>query len=143
MPNAATPFVDEAKDPRGCVESDGELTRESESGVKGPKLDTDTSATREGSSPSIGKKAQTGELNREAVSVIMAVMFAARWAMPDLLRAIEVLASNLHELGSIQDRRLCRLMCYRSNTLEMKLMGLVGISPIFRVGRIFRCRFRQ
>ena len=78
--------------------------------------------------PSIGHSA-VGELNRAAASVIMTVMFAARWARADLLRAIGFLASNLHEWGETQDRRLFRLMCYVNNTLQLRLIAFIGDKP--------------
>ena len=59
----------------------------------------------------------------------MTVMFAARWARADLLRAIGFLASNLHEWGETQDRRLFRLMCYINNTLQLRLIAFIGDKP--------------
>ena len=111
---------------------------------KGPKLGTETSATREGEgaqksqgtstaregegAPSTGRTA-VGELNRSAASVIMTVMFAARWARADLLRAIVFLAASLHECGELQDRRLFRFMCYISSSLKLRSKAFIGDEP--------------
>ena len=59
----------------------------------------------------------------------MTVMFAACWARADLLRAIGFLASNLHEWGETQDRRLFRLMCYVNKTLQLRLIAFIGDEP--------------
>ena len=79
MPAVATPFEDEAKEPRGCVESDkmasenvGKDSKRRNPAARLPTVREDEDV------PSVGCSA-VGELNRAAASVIMTVMFAARW----------------------------------------------------------------
>ena len=129
MPAVATPFEDEAKEPRGCVKSDTMASENvgRDSKRRKPAARLHTIREDEGA-PSAGHAA-VGELNRAAASVIMTVMFAARWARADLLRAIGFLASNLHEWGETQDRRLFRLMCYINNTLQLRLIAFIGDKP--------------
>ena len=73
MPAVATPFEDEAKEPRGCVESDEEAEKRSTK-RRSPTLEKDEHVSRKGEgSPSTGRSA-VGELNRSAALIIMTVI---------------------------------------------------------------------
>ena len=56
----------------------------------------------------------------------MTVMFAARWARPDLLRPVGHLAGKLHEWTELCDAKLLRLTSYIQCSLGDRMMGFVG-----------------
>lgn len=67
-------------------------------------------------------------LNRDAATVLMGVLYAARMARPDLLRATQALASALHSWTRDCDQQLYRLMCYVSHTLHHRQICWIGDS---------------
>ncbi len=67
-----------------------------------------------------------GVLGNEAAKVLMKVLYAARMARPDLLRATGVLASNITKWSKTHDKMLHRLMCYIKSSLDLKMIGWVG-----------------
>ena len=50
-------------------------------------------------------------------------MYTARLARPDLLRAIGFLACHVQKWGEVCDRRLYRVLCHISSTLDHRLYG--------------------
>ena len=68
------------------------------------------------------------KLHRVAAAVLMTVMFAARWARFDLLRAVGHLATKLHAWDEWCDKRLERLMAYINASLKDRLIGFIGVS---------------
>ena len=62
-----------------------------------------------------------GELAPIASRVLMKLLFAARMARYDLLRAVQGLASRVTKWSSECDKSLHRLMCYVNSTLDVKL----------------------
>ena len=75
---AETPFIDESKDPQGCLPTDSTLA---ENQVR-------------------------GELAKQACSTIMTLMFCARLARHELLRGCGGLATFLHKWTSLTDKKL-------------------------------------
>ena len=73
--------------------------------------------------PSRGK---SDSLLISAASVLMTVMFVARWARPDLLRPVGHFAGKLHEWTELCDAKLLRLMSYINCSLGDRMMGFVG-----------------
>ena len=69
-----------------------------------------------------------GELASIAASVLMQVLFAARMARPDLLKAINYLARRITLWTKLCDRLLHRLMCYINSTLDLAMVSIVGDS---------------
>ncbi|CAE7767551.1 unnamed protein product [Symbiodinium sp. CCMP2592] len=67
-----------------------------------------------------------GELAPIASRVLMKLLFAARMARYDLLRAVQGLASRVTKWSAECDRALHRLMCYVNSTLDLKLRGIIG-----------------
>eukprot|EP00439_Symbiodinium_sp_Y106_P001621 s6239_g1.t1 len=67
-----------------------------------------------------------GELAPIASRVLMKLLFAARMARFDLLRAVQGLASRVTKWSAECDRALHRLMCYVNTTLDLKLRGFIG-----------------
>eukprot|EP00972_Heterocapsa_arctica_P047067 6944268-Heterocapsa_arctica.AAC.1 len=58
----------------------------------------------------------------------MKILYGARLARFDLLRAVGALATNITKWDSGRDRMLHRLVCYVHSSLNLKLRGYVGDS---------------
>ena len=69
-----------------------------------------------------------GVLQPYAAKVLMKVLYAARMARFDLLRAVGALAGCITKWDAACDRRLHRLMCYVHHTLHLRMVGWVGDS---------------
>ena len=67
-----------------------------------------------------------GRLQPIAARVLMKVLYGARMARYDLIRAVNGLATEVTKWTTRCDARLHRLMCYINSTLEQKLYGWVG-----------------
>ena len=70
-----------------------------------------------------------GELQPIAARVLMKVLFAARMARYDLLRATQGLASRVTKWSRDCDRSLHRLMSYIHSTMNRTMIGFVGDPP--------------
>ena len=70
-----------------------------------------------------------GELSRQASRVLMKVLWAARLARPDLMKAIADLTRRLTAWTKAVDRRLHRLMSYLFGSKNFKLQGKIGDHP--------------
>jgi hypothetical protein len=69
-----------------------------------------------------------GTLQPIAAKVLMKVLYAARMARFDLLRAVGALACCVTKWDAECDKRLHRLMCYIQHTLHLRMVGRVGDS---------------
>ena len=69
-----------------------------------------------------------GELAPIASRVLMKLLFAARMARYDLLRAVQGLASRVATWSHECDKSFHRLMCYVHSTLDVKLRSDIGDS---------------
>ena len=69
-----------------------------------------------------------GVLQPYAAKVLMKVLYAARMARYDLLRAVGALAACVTKWDANCDKRLHRLMCYVHHTLHLRMVGWVGDS---------------
>ena len=69
---------------------------------------------------------EQGELSDVASSVLMKLLYGARMARWDLLRAIGILSSRVTKWSKACDRSLHRLMCYVDTTVDNTLTGYVG-----------------
>ena len=67
-----------------------------------------------------------GRLQPIAARVLMKVLYGARMARYDLIRAVNSLATEVTKWTPRCDARLHRLMCYINSTLDRKLYGWVG-----------------
>ena len=70
-----------------------------------------------------------GKLAPIASRVLMKLLFAARMARYDLLRAVQGLASRVTKWSSDCDKALHRLMCYIESTKDYTMRCFVGDSP--------------
>ncbi len=71
-------------------------------------------------------KVDPGFLGPIATRVLMKILYAARMARYDLLRAVCHLACNVSKWTSECDRRLVRLVSYIQSTLSYRMVGWVG-----------------
>ena len=63
--------------------------------------------------------AKEGELKSVASSILMKVLYAARLARFDLLKAVANLASKVSKCDRVCDRKLHRLICYINSSLKV------------------------
>jgi hypothetical protein len=70
-----------------------------------------------------------GTLQPIASSVLMKVLYAARLARFDLLKAVANLAQKVTKWDKACDRMLHRLMCYINSSLDLRLKGHIGDKP--------------
>ena len=75
-----------------------------------------------------GSLPDEGALASVACSLLMKVLWAARLARPDLLRAVNHLATTVTRWTSKCDSMMCRFMAYIQNTLHLRMIGWVGDS---------------
>ncbi|CAE8725927.1 unnamed protein product, partial [Polarella glacialis] len=69
---------------------------------------------------------EPGKLADAAYSVLMKVLYSARLARFDLLKAVAGLASKVTKWSVSCDKRLFRLMCYINDSKGLKMRGYVG-----------------
>jgi hypothetical protein len=67
-----------------------------------------------------------GTLQSIAAKALTKVLYAARMARFDLLRAVGALACCVTKWDALCDKRLHRLMCYVHHTLHLRMVGWVG-----------------
>ena len=67
-----------------------------------------------------------GRLQPIASKVLMKILFAARMARWDLLRATQSLASRVTKWGKDCDAALHRLVCYINSSLDVRMQGFIG-----------------
>ena len=67
----------------------------------------------------------------------MKVLYVARYARFDLLRAVWYLAQHITKWDSLGDKRLYRLMCHRNGICHVCLTRWVGDSPKDAAPRLF------
>ena len=68
----------------------------------------------------------TQGLKPYAAKVLMKVLYAARYARLDLLRAVCYLAKYITKWDEQCDKRLYRLMCYIHSTYHLRQTGWIG-----------------
>ena len=76
--------------------------------------------------PAEAESGSTGKLAPIASRVLMKLLFAARMARYDLLRAVQGLASRVTKWSMDCDKALHRLMCYVNSTIHYKMSGVIG-----------------
>ena len=81
------------------------------------------------SRPAAEESADSGVLGPIASKVLMKVLYCARMARYDLLRATCVLATCVTRWNADCDLRLHRLMCYINSTLHWRMFSWVGDDP--------------
>ena len=90
------------------------------------------SAKKSGASPDgagPGVPGGTGVLQPHAAKVLMKLLYGARLARFDLLRAINHLAGYITKWTPDCDKRLHRIMCYVQTSLKYRMVGWVGDKP--------------
>ena len=76
--------------------------------------------------PMEGEEEPTGRLQPIASKVLMKILFAARMARWDLLRATQSLASRVTKWSRDCDAALHRLVCYINSSLDIRMQGFIG-----------------
>ena len=76
--------------------------------------------------PLEGESEPKGALAPTATRVLMKILFAARMAGYDLLRAVQGLPARVAKWSNDCDKALHRLICYIYSTLDYKLKALAG-----------------
>ena len=78
-----------------------------------------------------GRKDFTGEakMKSAAAMMLMTLLYPARLARFDLLKAIGFLAKCITRWDAMCDARLHELMCYIKSTLSDRMIGFVGDHP--------------
>mgnify|MGYP002809758887 CR=1 FL=1 len=76
-----------------------------------------------------GNQRGTGVLQPYAAKVLMKLLYGARLARFDLLRAINHLAGYITKWTPDCDARLHRIMCYVHTSLHYRMIGWVGDKP--------------
>jgi hypothetical protein len=75
------------------------------------------------------EKDTSGELAPVASRILMKILYAARMARYDLLRATCFLATRITKWNEACDRLLYRLVCYINSTLNLFMTGWIGDKP--------------
>ncbi len=74
--------------------------------------------------------ASGGTLAISPMKVVMKLLYAARYARPDLVRACQHLALFFTRWTPECDKKLNRLMCFVQSTLKWRHMGWVGDNSV-------------
>lgn len=106
-----------------CVESYCELAKVDQSKL----TKVSTPFTESGiARPTLSEEEKPGRLQPIASKVLMKILFAARMARYDLLRATQSLASRVTKWSVECDIALHRLVCYIHSTRDLFMEGFVG-----------------
>jgi hypothetical protein len=116
---------------RSCVDKYLEVTETDEKSLK--RAETPFLAMPGGGDtpPDPEGAEELGELTYGASSILMKLLYGARLARWDLLRAIGILSSRVTKWSKACDKSLHRLMCYVNTTVEYTLTGYVGKNDRF------------
>ena len=98
-----TPFLNEGLEAKGC-----------EGGSEDPETEQDENCEK------------GGTLDETAASIIMSIMFVARFARGDLLRANCHLSTSLHYWDEYCDKKLLRLVSYINCTMKHRQVAFIG-----------------
>ena len=112
---APTPFLDEANDPLIVLEDDSAAGQVDEHPQTTPPQGGSTSTPPQGGSKkkkSSGVSSPEGTLSKIACKVLMKIMYLARFARPDLLRAVGALSTLITKWTTLCDRKLFRIIKY-------------------------------
>ena len=116
---APTPFLDEANDPP--IMFDDAAEAETTKGTKG------SSTAEAGTTQDV--IGGTGTLSKIATRVLMKIMYIARFARPDLLRAVGALSCMITKWDYLCDRKLLRIIKFINGSLAWRQIGFIGDSP--------------
>ena len=144
---APTPFIDEALDPCGVTVDEDTPSVDSEAVELGskkkkkkkakPKPATKVGAKAKAKPLTAKAKAKLkakadekplvqGELQPVAAKVLMKIMYLARFARFDLLRAVSALSTFITKWGKLQDKKLYRIIRYLKFSREYRQIGFIG-----------------
>ena len=129
LPHASTPFLDE--DVLRKSHNIGPLgykivATPSKKGKATRGMNTASLKTSSSSEQVDSEKVPSGVLQPVAASILMQLLYGARFARPDLLRAISYLARKITRWRPMQDQQLFRLVCYVRSTLSFRQFAWIG-----------------
>jgi hypothetical protein len=75
------------------------------------------------------KGTEKGQLADVSARILMKLLYGARMARYDLLRAAGALASIITKWDKWQDKKLHRLVCYVNSTLKMRMISWISDGP--------------
>merc|ERR1712185_609230 len=112
---------------KSCVDNYLNLANRTESCLR--KVDTPFLATPGGGDAPLESTGEDdkGTLADVACAVLMKILYGARLARWDLLRAVGILASRVTKWSAACDKALHKLVCYIHSSVEMTLAGYVGV----------------
>jgi hypothetical protein len=122
-----TPFLEEANDPVAIFGD--EPNKLKGKGKSSASAGTPKSKANVYSESSGTVVACTGALSKIACKVLMKVLYIARFARPDLPRAVGVLSAMITKWDTLCDRKLFRLIKYINGTTQWRQIGFVGDGP--------------
>ena len=131
LPEVSTPFLDEdaLRKNQGIGPLEFKLPQSASKKKPKPKQPKAKLPVKEGSvKEPAPEKVEAGVLQPIAASVLMQMLYGARYARPDLLRAISMLARKMTKWRPMQDMQLHRLVCYVKSTLSYRQYAWVGDS---------------
>ena len=128
LPTVPTPFVDEDSLRKNQGIGHLEFRLPDSVSKKAKKRQPKTSLLVEPNSVKepAPDKVPAGVLQPIAASVLMQMLYGARYARPDLLRGISLLARKMTRWRPMQDIQLHRLVCYLKSTLSYRQYAWVG-----------------
>ena len=129
LPHANTPFLDD--DALRKREGIGPLEFRLQPGAVNKSHGNKAASSRRNllhTDPNLTEadKVPSGVLAPVAASSLMQTLYGARFARPDLLRAIAGLARKISKWRPMQDYQLHRLMCYIKSTLHFRQYAWCG-----------------
>ena len=77
----------------------------------------------------LDKGTGTGKLSQIAIKCLMKIMYIARFARPDLLRAVGALTTMITKWDDVCDRKLCRITEYMNGSAAWRQIGFIGDTP--------------
>ncbi len=117
LKTAATPFIDESRGPKGAVDYQV---------VKDSGTDTQKDRRLQAEAKRRLEEQEIGALSEIAAKCLMKVMYMARYAQLDCLRAVQALARYTTMWTRLCDRKLHRVTCYLNSSRDFKQIGFTG-----------------
>ena len=128
LPSVSAPFLDEdtLRKNHGIGPLEFQLPEGKAKKVKPSK--TQLPVQKDSISEPAPGKVEAGVLQPYAASILMQMIYGARYARADLLRALNGLARKITKWRPMQDHQLHRLVCHLKSSLSYRQFAWVGDS---------------
>jgi hypothetical protein len=120
---APTPLLDEANDPLLVLEE--HVSSPPQGGTAGKSKNTPP--PQGGAVNAVGTG--SGKLSKIVCKVLMKILYIARLARSDLLRAVGALSTMITKWDSLCDRKLFRIIRYINGSTGWRQIGFIGDGP--------------